>query len=212
MTGAPFDHALTSEHDLRSVYRSPGAPALQKEVDHVDSHCRAFIAHSPFVVLSTAGADGRCDASPKGGPAGFTVVLDEHHVALPDLTGNNRLDSLTNLVENPFVALLFLVPGFDETLRVNGRATVTTDEAILERCVVHDRRPKSAIVVEVETAYIHCAKALKRGDVWQPERWPDLSDLPPASCMLADHIAQPDLTADVVEAALQDSYTTRLWT
>ena len=212
MTGRPFDHVLTSQPDLRTVYRDPAGPALRKEVDHLDGHCRAFISHSPFVVVSTAGADGRCDASPKGGPAGFVAVLDDHHLALPDLTGNNRLDSLSNLVENPFIAMLFLIPGLDETLRVNGRAEVTTDDAVLERCAVHGRAPKAAIGVEVETAYIHCAKALKRGDVWRPERWPDRSDLPAPSCMLSDHIAQPDLTPEVVEAALQDSYTTRLWT
>ena len=211
MRGSSFNDALTSQPELREVYRAPSELSLRKEVDHLDGNCRAFIAHSPFVVLSTAAADGRCDASPKGGPAGFVTVLDDHHLAVPDLTGNNRLDSLSNLVENPFVALLFLIPGLDETLRVNGRATVTTDEAVLDRCRVHDRRPRAAIGVEVETAYIHCAKALKRGDVWQPEQWPDLSDLPAPSCMLSDHIAEPDLTPDVVEAALQDSYTTRLW-
>jgi PPOX class probable FMN-dependent enzyme len=206
-----FDDTLTTQQDLREVYRTPSELSLRKEVDHLDEHCRAFIAHSPFVVLSTADGDGRCDGSPKGGPAGFVAVLDEHQLAIPDLTGNNRLDSLSNLVENPFVALLFLVPGLDETLRVNGRAVVTTDEAVLERCRVHGRRSKSAIGVEVETAYIHCAKALKRGDVWLPEQWPDLTDLPAPSCMLSDHIGQPDLTPDVVEAALQDSYSTRLW-
>lgn len=211
MRDAPFEEVLRSEHDLRRVYRPPAPPALRKEVDHLDVHCRAFIAHAPFVVLSTAAGDGRCDVSPKGGPAGFVVVLDDHRLAVPDLTGNNRLDSLANLVDNPFIALLFLIPGVDETLRVNGRAAVTTDAAILERCGVHGRPPRAAIGVEVETAYIHCAKALKRGDVWQPERWPDTHDLPSRSCMLSDHIGQPELTPDVVETALQESYTTRLW-
>jgi PPOX class probable FMN-dependent enzyme len=211
MTAAPFDDLLTDQSGLRTVYRSPAEPALRKEIDHLDDHCRSFIAHSPILVLSTAGADGRCDASPKGGPPGFVVVLDEHRLAIPDLSGNNRLDSLSNLVENPFVALLFLIPGVDETLRVNGRAGVTTDETVLEACSVHDKRPKAAIGIEVETAYIHCAKALKRGEVWQPERWPDLADLPSPACMLSDHMALPDLTPEVVESALAESYATRLW-
>ena len=213
MTGDPAaDAALLTDHEaLRTVYRPPAAPALQKEVDHLDRNCRAFIGHAPFVVVSTAGADGRCDASPKGGPAGFVVVLDERRLAIPDLTGNNRLDSLTNLVENPFIALLFLIPGLDETLRVNGRAAVTTDPAVLDACTVHDRVPKAAILVEVETAYIHCAKALKRGEVWQQDRWPDLTHLPSAACMLSEHMDLPDLPPDVVEAALQDSYVNRLW-
>lgn len=211
MTAAPFDDVLTDEAGLRSVYRAPAEPALRKEIDHLDENCRAFIAHAPFVVLSTAAADGRCDASPKGGPAGFVVVLDERRLAIPDLVGNNRLDSLSNLVENPYVALLFLIPGVDETLRVNGRAAVTTDPAVLDACAVHDRRPKAAVGVDVEAAYIHCAKALKRGDVWQPERWPDVSDLPAPSCMLSEHMAMPELTPEVVESALAESYANRLW-
>ena len=211
MTAAPFEDLLTDQSDLRTVYRSPAEPALRKEIDHLDDHCRSFIAHSPIVVLSTAAADGRCDASPKGGPPGFAVVLDERRLAIPDLNGNNRLDTLSNLVENPYVALLFLIPGVDETLRVNGRAAVTTEEAVLEACAVHDHRPKAAIGIEVETAYIHCAKALKRGAIWQPERWPDLADLPAPSCMLSDHMALPDLTPEVVGAALEENYRTRLW-
>ena len=211
MTGGPTDDALTSSSDLRAVYRAPAEPALRKEIDHLDAHCRTFIGHAPFVVVSTAGGDGRCDVSPKGGPIGFVTVLDDRRLAIPDLPGNNRLDSLSNLVENPYAALLFLIPGLDETLRVNGRASVRTDETLLDRCVVHGRRPVSVIEVVVETAYLHCAKALKRGAVWQPDEWPDLSAVPAPSCILSDHMAHPGLTADVVEAALTDSYTNRLW-
>jgi PPOX class probable FMN-dependent enzyme len=211
MTAPPFRDVLDGPDELRAVYRAPSETSLRKEIDRLDEHCRAFIAHAPLAVLSTAGADGRCDVSPKGGPPGFVAVLDDHHLAVPDLTGNNRLDSLSNVVENPFVALLFLVPGLDETLRVNGRGVVTRDEEVLDACAVMDRRPKAALAVEVETAYLHCAKALKRSEVWHPERWPDRSGLPTPACMLSDHIGLPDLTPDVVEAALQESYTTRLW-
>ena len=211
MSGSSFDHVLTGHADLRSVYREPAEPALRKQIDHLDENCRSFIAHSPFVVLSTAGGDGRCDVSPKGGPPGFVVVLDERRLAVPDLAGNNRLDSFTNLVESPYVALLFLVPGVDETLRVNGRAAITRDEAVLDACAVHDRRPKAAVGVEVEAAYLHCAKALKRGEVWQPERWPDRSALPAAACIFSDHMAIPNLTPDVIESALADNYASGLW-
>jgi PPOX class probable FMN-dependent enzyme len=211
MPAEPFHDVLDEASALRTVYREPSVTSVAKELDHLDEHCRAFIAHSPLAILSTAGADGRCDVSPKGGPAGFVVVLDNRHLAVPDLTGNNRLDSLSNVVENPFVALLFLIPGLDETLRVNGRAVITRDEAVLDACAVRDRRPKAALGVEVEVAYLHCAKALKRGEVWQPERWPDRSGLATPACMLSDHIGMPDLTPEVVEAALTESYTTRLW-
>ena len=211
MDALPFDEVVTTADDLRHRYRAPGEPALRKEIDHLDEHCRAFIAHSPFVVVSTAGADGRCDVSPKGGPPGFVSVLDERRLALPDLPGNNRLDSLSNLVENPHLALLFLIPGLDETLRVNGRACITTDDDVLEACAVRDRRPATAVGVRVEAAYLHCAKSLKRGDVWQPDHWPDRSGLASAACMLSAHMAEPDLTPEVIEAALTDSYTNRLW-
>ena len=206
-----YERVLGDPAELRTVYREPAEPALRKEIDRLDDHCRAFIAHSPLVIVSTADADGRCDASPKGGPAGFVAVLDDHRLALPDLAGNNRLDSLSNLVVNPYVALLFLVPGVDETLRVNGRAVVTQDDGVLDACAVHDKRPKAAVAVQVEAAYLHCAKAFKRGEVWQPERWPDRSGLPPASCILSDHMALPALTADVIEVALEENYRTGLW-
>jgi uncharacterized protein len=211
MPGAPFQHVLADPADLRTVYRPPAEPSLRKEIDRLDDHCRSFIAHSPLVMVGTADGGGRCDVSPKGGPPGFAIVLDDHHLALPDLAGNNRLDSFENLVENPHLALLFLIPGVDETLRVNGRGFVTRDEAVLEACAVHGKRPKAAVGVEVQAAYLHCAKALKRGEVWQPDQWPDLDDLPAPSCIFSDHMAMPDLTPEVIEAALDDNYRTGLW-
>jgi PPOX class probable FMN-dependent enzyme len=211
MAGTPFADVVTSTAGLRDHYRDPSPTSLQKEIAHLDGHCRDFIAHATFAVLSTAGADGRCDVSPKGGPAGFVVVLDEHRLAIPDLIGNNRLDTLQNLVENPNVAVLFLIPGLDETLRVNGRGYVVLDDDVLDACVTHGRRPKAAIGIEVDVAYLHCAKALRRGDVWQPERWPDRSDMASAACMLRDHIDSDELTEELVAANLEESYTKRLW-
>ena len=211
MPRASFEHVLTDASDLREVYRPPAEPALRKEIDRLDDHCRAFVARSPLVMVGTADGEGRCDVSPKGGPPGFVTVLDDHHLALPDLAGNNRLDSLSNLVDNPHLGLLFLIPGLDETLRVNGRALVTRDDAVLDACAVHDKRPKTAIVLEVQAAYLHCAKALKRGEVWQPDRWPDLTGLPAPSCIFSDHMDLPDLTPDVIEGALAENYRTGLW-
>jgi PPOX class probable FMN-dependent enzyme len=211
MADLPFGGVIDSKVGLRERYREPAVNSMRKEVDRLDRHCRDFIDRSPFVILSTAAADGRCDVSPKGGPPGFVRVLDDHRLALPDLTGNNRLDSIQNIVENPHVALLFLIPGLDETLRVNGRASVVVEEQVLDRCVVHGRRPASAIGVQVEQAFLHCAKALRRGDVWQPDAWPDRTGMASPACILRDHIDQPELTTEAVEAALAESYTERLW-
>jgi PPOX class probable FMN-dependent enzyme len=205
-----MSHVIDSTAVLEASYRRPAQRSLDKEVDHLDRHCRDYIAHAPFMVLASCGADGRVDASPKGGPPGFVVVLDDHHLAIPDLAGNNRLDSLHNVVEHDGVALLFLVPGVDETLRVNGRATVNTDPDVLDRCRVLEKTPNVAIVVDVETAYIHCAKALRRGSVWQPEEWPDVSDMATPACMLRDHI-ELDATVEQSAAWLEQSYRATLW-
>jgi PPOX class probable FMN-dependent enzyme len=211
MVSTSFHRVVGSVDGLRELYRAPSTTSLQKELDALDRHCRDFISLAPFALLATAAADGRCDVSPKGGPPGFVTVLDDHRLAIPDLTGNNRLDSLENLVANPNVGLLFLIPGMDETLRVNGRGYVVVDDDVLDACIVHGRRPRAAIGVEVDAAYVHCAKALRRGEVWQPDRWPDRSGLASAACILRDHIGEPELTEDAVEAALVDSYTNRLW-
>ena len=153
---------IDSVEGLREVYRPPAQRSLDKEIDHLDEHCRDFIAHAPFVILASTDGDGRIDASPKGGPPGFVAVLDDHRLAVPDMAGNNRLDSMRNIVEDGLVALLFLVPGVDETLRVNGRATVSVDSDVLDRCPIGELRPNVAIIVEARTAFIHCAKALRR--------------------------------------------------
>jgi PPOX class probable FMN-dependent enzyme len=209
--GGGFGGAVTSEGGLREIYRPPSPTAVAKQIDHLDHNCRAFIAHSPFVVVSTADDTGRCDTSPKGGPPGFVRVLDDHHLAIPDLSGNNRLDSLQNLVRSDGIGLLFLVPGMGETLRVNGRATVTTDTAVLDACALDDLRPRVAVGVTVEEAYIHCAKALRRSGLWDPDAWPDLSDLPSAACMLRDHYALPGMDVAAVERRLEESYDRTLW-
>ena len=201
---------LQSEEDLRTVYRPPSQRSLDKEIDHLDDHCRDFVAHSPIVVLATVGADGVVDVSPKGGTPGFVAVLDDHRLAVPDMSGNNRLDSMRNIVGDGAVALLFLVPGVDETMRINGRASVTTDPDVLDRCPVGGLRPNVAIVVEVATAFIHCAKALRRGSIWQPEAWPDTTDMASPACMLRDHIGL-DGSVEETQRALDASYEATTW-
>ena len=201
---------LTSEEDLRSVYRPPAQRSLDKEVGHLDDHCRDFLAHCPFVVLATTNGDGHVDASPKGGTPGFVAVLDDHHLAIPDMSGNNRLDSMRNIVDGGSVGLLCMVPGTDETLRVNGRAVITTDAGVLDRCPIGELRPNVAIVVEVRTAFIHCAKALRRSSLWHPHEWPDTSDMASPACMLKDHIGL-DGTVEDSQRMLDASYAATTW-
>lgn len=201
---------ITTTNDLRAIYRSPKGPPLEKEHPSITEHDRAFIAHSPFVVIGTADGDGRCDVSPKGGPPGFVAVLDDGSVAIPDLSGNNRLDSIQNVLGNSRLGLLFLIPGIVETLRVNGRARISTDPATLDACTTHGARPKVAIVVEPDEVYIHCGKALRRSSLWEQPEWPDTSDMPTVACMLRDQVA-PALEVEVIEQALEDDYEKTLW-
>ena len=147
---------------------------LAKKRDALDDGLIALLAASPFVLLATADADGRCDVSPRGGPPGFVKPLDDRHVAVPDLNGNNLLDSFRNVVVNPHAGLLVLVPGQDETLRIDGRARLTDDDDVLDLFVEEVRRPVLALVVETEAVYTHCAKSFRRGRLWDPASWPVL--------------------------------------
>ena len=207
----PFNDCVTSEAELREWYRQPAELTQRKRIDRLDDHCRAFIEHSPFVLLGTAAPDGTADVSPKGGPPGFVVTLDEQRLAIPDLAGNNLLDSLTNLLHRPGIGLLFLIPGRDETLRVNGRASITRDPEVLAACTVKDRQPTAAIGVEVVEAFVHCAKAFRRGGVWQPDAWPDQSDLASAACMLRDHVELGDVSEELVSQHLEEGYAQTMW-
>ena len=204
------DTTVDSVAGLREIYRAPAQRSLDKEIDHLDEHCRDFIAHAPFLSLGTASADGIVDVSPKGGPPGFVAVLDEGRLAIPDMSGNNRLDSMQNIVSGGHVACLFMIPGVDETLRVNGTASVSTDPDVLAACPINGMPANVAIVVSVRTAFIHCAKALRRSGIWYPDRWPDVSDLASPACMLMDHIGLEGTVEDS-QRALDESYARTTW-
>lgn len=192
---------IDSVAGLREIYRPARGGAVDKVVHALDDHCREFLSRSPMFVLSSADGDGVCDASPKGGAPGFVEVLDERHVAFADLSGNNRLDSFENLVANPSIAMLFLVPGLDETLRINGRARLRTDPDLLERFAVDGRAARVVVVVEVDEAYVHCAKALRRSQLWDPSSWTPAGDLPDGREILRDHAR-----IDVPLAQLGEAY------
>jgi len=208
----PFVNVIGSEDELRELYRLPASTTQQKVQPRLDKHARAFIEASPFVLIGTISPDGTGDVSPKGGPPGFVVTLDDDHIAVPDLAGNNLLDSIGNIVRGSGIGMLFLVPGVDETLRVNGYACITTDAAVLDACAVKDRRPKAAIGVTVTQQYMHCAKAFRRSDLWDAQSWPQRDALPSLGCILVDQIELPDgVTAEVVDANLERGYAETMW-
>ncbi len=180
---------VSNQEELRDVYRPPAARAAQKVLDYLDIHSRRFIALSPFCVLSSSNADGQADASPRGDPPGFVQVLDEKTLVLPDRPGNNQVDSLQNIVENPGVGLLFFVPGMNETLRVKGRAEIITDRGSLEPMKVGRRTPLSGLKITVEEAFLHCGRALLRSRIWDSEVQIDRSSYPTYGQVLADQIA-----------------------
>ena len=176
---------------LRAHYPEPKERARKKQLDHLDQHCASFIALSPFVVI--ASGSGSLDASPRGGAPGFIRILDKNTLLIPDAPGNNRLDTLTNIVESGSVGLLFLVPGIDESLRVNGRARLTDAPEMIRHFSNETRQPKLVIVVDVEEAYLHCAKALMRAKLWNAESRVDRAVLPTMGEMIKEQagLAEP---------------------
>lgn len=170
---------------LESLYDTPAPPAALKEIDYIHPHYRAFIEAAPFAVLATSGPDGM-DASPRGDPAGFVAVADEKTLLMPDRRGNNRIDSLRNIIADPRVALLFLIPGIGETLRVNGRAIILHDPSLLQRFAVDGKLPRSVLVIHVETVFFQCSRAILRSQLWDAERQIQRSALPSNGTILQD--------------------------
>lgn len=206
-TPTPFE--LTDRDALRSAYREPHPLVANKQKPVIDAASAAFIAASPFFVLASTSADGT-DASPRGGRPGFVTVLDPTHLAFGDLAGNNLLDSYTNIVDDGSVGLLFLVPGRTDTLRVNGRATVTTDPAVLDVTLLDGVRPKVAVVVAVEQCFIHCAKAFRRSALWEPETWLPVDQTPSAGAVIASAF-ELDIDPTLIDAELEAGYEETMW-
>ena len=185
-TGAQPDSFITSEAELRALFPPTHEIAVQKCLDHLDPHARAFLARSPFLCIGTQAPDGTADVSPRGDPRGFVRVLDDKTLLIPDRPGNNRLDTLSNIVANPAVGLLFMVPGFDDTLRVNGTAHISRDPALLAPLAVNDRIPTVAIVVSVAEVFLHCAKAFRRSKLWDPAQHQDRRAMPSLPAIILD--------------------------
>ena len=203
-------HTIPDVETLRTLYAAPGERAVKKQIGALDRHAARFIELSPFVVLASSGAAGSVDASPRGGAAGFVKAPDAHTLLLPDAPGNNRLDSLSNIIETGRVGLLFLIPGFDETLRVNGRAELSLAAADIARCTDEKRAPKLVIRVAVQEVYLHCAKAFMRSELWKPESWPDRASMPTLGEILRDQLAV-DQSAAETDRRLDEAYKQTLW-
>jgi uncharacterized protein len=201
MTRPDPAYDIQSPEALQALFGPVAAPSLMKELDHLSAGYQALIRASPFFALATSGADG-LDCSPRGDPQGFVEVLDAHTLLLPERRGNNRIDSLRNLLEDPRVALLFLVPGVAETLRVNGRARLSTDPSLLARHAVSGREPKLVLVVEVQRAYFQCSRAVVRADLWNPAKHVPRSELPSTGALLAEAGRSADFDAEAYDAAL----------
>lgn len=204
-----IEHSIASAAELEALYGEPSDRARRKVIYRLDGHCRNFIAQSPLLVIGTAAADGTADCSPRGDAPGFVTVLDDNRLLIPDRMGNNRVDSMRNIVENPNVGLIFFLPGVNETLRVNGRARIVADPALLAGFAVNGRAPKTAILVEVREAFLHCAKALMRSRLWDPAIQIERSTFPTLGRMIADQIGGVDVAE--AEAGIAESYRTRLY-
>lgn len=201
---------ITTAEALRNHYAEAGGRAVAKEIRILDHHCRTFIANSPFVLIGSSDRNGNADVTPKGDKPGFVGVLDDVTLAIPDRPGNNRLDTLENVLVNPAVGLLFLIPGMNETLRVNGTAAITADQALREKFTVEGKLPPSIMLVTVRAAYMHCAKAFMRSELWAPQTWPDRATLPTLGAILKDHCAIPG-NAKATDDALVEIYKQTMW-
>ena len=200
-----FQGRITSKAELRALFGEPSERVIKKQLSALDAHCRSFITRSPFLLLGTSGPSGACDVSPKGDGPGFASILDDKTIIIPDRKGNKRLDSLMNLIDNPHVGLLFLIPGVNETLRVNGTAVVVQDEDLLNAMIVEGQRPLVATVVTVEECFLHCPKSFMRSSLWDPAHQIDRRELPSLSRIIADQIRPPGRSAEEHERIIAEA-------
>jgi len=193
---------IGSEGELRAKFGEVHPLAITKSRPALDKYSRQFIAMSPFLVISTADADGKADLSPRGDPPGFVHAVNDRTILIPDRPGNNRLDTMANITANPKIGCLFFIPGFEDTLRLNGKARITDDAALLAQCSVNGKAPKVGILIEIEEVFMHCAKALKRSKLWEPDYRQDRSQLPSIARIILDQTCQSGV--DETEAAQAD--------
>lgn len=178
---------ISTLEELRKLYPAASGRAVTKVIDHIDAHCRLLISHSPYLLMSSQNAAGQADITPKGDAPGFVQVVDDTRISIPDRPGNNRLDTMGNILENPKVGLIFLIPSWQETLRINGHAEIRDDADLRAAAAVKGREPTSCLLVRVEEVFIHCAKSIMRAKLWDPESRITAGTLPSAGQILRDH-------------------------
>jgi hypothetical protein len=202
---------IACESELRGLYEAPTTLARLKQLDHLDRHCRNFIACSPFLVMASVASGGGADVSPRGDAPGFVLVEDDRTLVIPDRPGNNRLDTMSNLLTNPEVGLLFLIPGVDETLRVNGRAAIVTEPDLLAGMAVQGKPPTSAVRIAVREAFLHCGKALKRARLWSDDFKAPKGAIPSLGRMIVEQVKPPGVSVEEAERRVEESYRTRMY-
>ncbi|MFN4274038.1 MAG: pyridoxamine 5'-phosphate oxidase family protein [Aliihoeflea sp.] len=201
---------IVSREELRTHYGATHDIALKKQLPALDMHAKAFIARSPFVLIGSSDRQGNADVTPKGDKPGFVAILDDTTIAIPDRPGNNRLDTYENLIDNPAVGLLFVVPGMNETLRVNGLGRITADSGLRQRFAIDNRVPATLLVVEIRACYMHCAKAFMRSKLWAPESWPPRDSMPTLGQILRDQVALSE-SAQQLDDGLDKAYAKSMW-
>jgi PPOX class probable FMN-dependent enzyme len=206
-----FNAPISSEAVLRELIGTPSELVIRKVQPALDQHARTFLAQSPFLLIGTSDERGNLDVSPRGDLPGFVLPLDDQTLVIPDRPGNRRIDTLRNILANPQVGLLFLIPGIDETLRVNGRAVIARDETLLERTAVQGKKPLLVIGVEVQEVFFHCAKAFRRSKLWDTAHWPKRSDVPTLGTVLKDQMKIEQASAAEIDCDLEASYARTLY-
>ena len=204
-------NSVSDEAALRGLYQPPMELAVLKQLDRLDSHCRNFLAHSPFAVIGSTRPGRGTDVSPRGDAPGFARVLDDHTIAIPDRPGNNRLDTMSNIVADAEVGLLFFIPGIDETLRVNGTARLSHEPALLDAAAVNGREPRLVILVTVREAFLHCGKALKRSKLWHEDYRVEKSSFPSLGRMIVEQTKPANVTVAQADEVVEEGYLNKLY-
>lgn len=205
-----FDEVITTTERLREIVGTPSHRMAGKSIDHIDDISRKYIAASPYLVISTRGSDGLLDMSPKGDMAGFVHVIDEKTLVIPERLGNKRADTFENLMTNPEVGLIFLIPGFPYILRVSGKGQVVRDQALQKMFMIKGKEPDLATAITVDEAFVHCAKSIARSSIWKPESWSSNDDIPSYAVTTVAHAALVE-TVEEMQAMIDDDFNNRMY-
>lgn len=206
-----FKTSITTEAELIELMGEPSELVKRKQLFALDHHCRTFISLSPFLLIATSDTYGECDVSPRGDAPGFVLVIDKHTLVIPDRPGNRRVDSLRNILQNNSIGIVFMIPGVEEMLRVNGKAWIIRDESLLEKMTVRGKQPLLGIGVEIKECFLHCGKAIRRSQLWNRAAQAELPNLPSLATMLKDQVDLPDTSVEELEQQIEESYTKRLY-